>query len=182
MSAESSRSSIRDDRAFFSPDRVYRYSLTREIAPLTGDGLVTFIGLNPSTADEMQDDPTIRRCIGFARRWGFAQLKMLNLYAYRATDPNDLLRYEGDKIGPENDCTIAKVVGGSDLVVCAWGGTTGPIGDGSRARAILSLIAAPHCIGLTQAGAPRHPLYVRADTPPRPFAHCPPQAIWRAAA
>lgn len=163
--------------AYLSEDRVYRYSLTRDIASLSGDGTVTFIGLNPSTADEMQDDPTIRRCIGFARRWGFARLKMLNLYAYRSTDPKGL-RDPDDPVGPENLCTIAKVVGGSDLVICAWGAC---IAGQTWARdEVLPLIAAPHCLGLTRQGFPRHPLYVRADTEPQPFAHCPPQAIWRA--
>jgi hypothetical protein len=164
--------------AYFSPDRVYRYSLTRDVAPLDGEGTVTFIGLNPSTADETQDDPTIRRCISFARRWGFARLKMLNLYAYRSTDPKGL-RDPDDPVGPENLCTIAKVVGSSDLVICSWGAC---IAGQTWARdEVLPLIAAPHSLGLTQQGFPRHPLYVRADTPPQPFAHCPPEAIWRAA-
>lgn len=162
--------------AYLSEDRVYRYSLTRDVAPLTGEGTVTFIGLNPSTADETQDDPTIRRCIDFARRWGFARLKMLNLYAYRATDPNDLFAFAGDIVGPENDCTIAKVVGGSDLVVCAWGSHA----HDSRSGQVLRLVAAPHALGLNDNGSPRHPLYLRSDTLPEPFAHCPPQAIWRA--
>ena len=169
--------------AYLSDDRVYRYSLTRDIAPLDGEGTVTFIGLNPSTADETADDPTIRRCIGFARRWGFARLKMLNLYAYRATDPRDLYAVDdyppyATQIGPENDCVIAKVVGGSDLVVCAWGaGSRSPNREGQ----VLDLIAAPHCLGLTKEGQPRHPLYVRAETHPQPFAHCPPLGAWRAA-
>ncbi len=154
--------------AYLSECRTYRYALTRDVAPLTGEGTVTFIGLNPSTADEEQDDPTIRRCVGFARSWGFARLKMLNLYAFRATDPNDLFAAE-DMVGPDNDCTIAKVVGGSDLVVCAWGANGTP----PRTRQVLDLVAAPHCLGLTMHGAPRHPLYVKGDTQPLPFAHCP---------
>jgi hypothetical protein len=152
--------------AYFSPCRTWRYSLTRDVAPLTGEGTVTFIGLNPSTADETQDDPTIRRCVGFARRWGFARLKMLNLYAFRATDPRVMFQ-ASDPVGPDNDCTIAKVVGGSDLVVCAWGAAAG---IEARAAAVLALVAAPHCLGLTALARPRHPLYVRADTKPAPFA------------
>lgn len=158
--------------AHFSPCRTYRYSLTRDIAPLTGEGTCTFIGLNPSTADETADDPTIRRCIRFARDWGFARLKMLNLYAYRATDPRDLYAFSGDRVGPENDHTIAVVVGGSDLVVCAWGANN----TRGRDERVLGLIAAPHALGLTAGGKPQHPLYVRADTLPAPFAHCPPRA------
>lgn len=161
--------------AYLSSCRTWRYSLTREVAPLTGEGTVAFIGLNPSTADETADDPTIRRCIRFARDWGFARLKMLNLYAYRATDPRDMYA-AADPVGPDNDCTIAKVVGGSDLVVCAWG--AGAAGNANRLGRVIGLIAAPHCLGLTAGGFPRHPLYVRADTLPVPFAHCPPQAAF----
>lgn len=154
--------------AVFSADRTYRYALTRAVAPLTGDGTVTFVGLNPSTADETEDDPTIRRCIDFARRWGYAGLVMLNLYAYRATDPRVMFAAEEPVGNPENDIAIAEVAAASDLVVCAWGaGGAAEVGD--RARCVLDLIVAPHCLGLTKYGAPRHPLYVRADAPLQPF-------------
>lgn len=161
--------------AYLSPCRTWRYSLTRDAAPLTGEGTVTFIGLNPSTADETQDDPTIRRCIGFARSWGFARLKMLNLFAFRATDPRELVGCD-DPSGPDNLCTIAKVVGGSDLVVCAWGAF--PLAGREHVDLVLELVAAPHALGMTKNGSPRHPLYVRGDTLPVPFAHCPPIAAW----
>ena len=169
--------------AYISDDEKYRYSLTRIVAPLTGEGTCTFVMLNPSTADGEQDDPTIRRCIGFARAWGFERLKVVNLYAYRATDPRDLWAVDPyppyvTQIGPENDCTISKVIGGSDLVVCAWGaGSRSP----SREGQVLDLIGAPHCLGLTKYGAPRHPLYVKADALPQPFAHCHPVAAWSGA-
>ena len=167
--------------AFISDDGRYRYSLTRDVAPLTGEGTCTFVMLNPSTADAEQDDPTIRRCMGFTRSWGFARLKVVNLYAYRATDPRDLYAvdpYLEVQVGPENDCTIAKVVGGSDLVICAWGaGSRSP----NREGRVLDLIAAPHALGLTKDGSPRHPLYVRADAKPIPFAHCPSLAAWEVA-
>jgi hypothetical protein len=159
--------------AYLSDCGRYRYCLTRDVAPLTGEGTVVFIGLNPSTADATTDDPTIRRCVRFARDWGFARLKMVNLYAYRATKPADLW-LAADPVGPENDCTIAKVIGGSDLAVCAWGVN----GTGKRVRDVLALVCAPHALGLTMHGAPRHPLYVRADTVPVPFAHCPLQAAF----
>lgn len=166
--------------AYLSEDGLYRYSLRRHVAPLTGHGTVTFVMLNPSTADAEQDDPTIRRCIGFARSWGFEWLKVVNLYAYRATDPVELWALDpyppyAKQVGPDNDCIIAKVVGGSDLIVCAWGaGNLSP----NREGRVLDLIAAPHCLGLTANGSPRHPLYVRGDTDPIPFAHCPPEAAW----
>ena len=150
--------------AHFSPCRTWRYSLTRDVAPLTGHGTVTFIGLNPSTADEQTDDPTIRRCTDFARRWGFARLTMVNLNAFRATDPSVMLDAD-DPVGPDNDRAIAEAVGRSDLVVCAWG--INAIEE--RAREALSLVPAPHCLELTKHGAPRHPLYVKATTTPMPL-------------
>lgn len=170
--------------AYLSPCRTWRYSLTRDVAPLTGEGTCTFIGLNPSTADATHDDPTTRRCMRFARDWGYARLKLVNLYAYRATDPDalwDAARDGDDIVGPDNDCTIAKVVGGSDLVLCAWGAPS-TVGLNVRVERVLGLISAPHCLALTIGGGPRHPLYVRASTSPVPFAHCPPEAAYVGAA
>lgn len=180
--------------AQFSEDRLYRYSLTREIetrqdlAPRssaeggfaswkpipTANPVVTFVGLNPSTADETADDPTIRRCIGFARSWGYARLKMLNLFAYRSTDPLVMWakHREGvDIVGPENMQTIEAVVGSSDLVVLAWGAL--PSWTHAQAVRVAELVELPHCLGLTKGGAPRHPLYMKADTQPVLFAPCP---------
>jgi hypothetical protein len=125
---------------------------------------VAFIGLNPSTADESRDDPTIRRCIGFARRWGFARLEVLNLFAFRATKPTALLSAD-DPVGPENDLAIAGVLRSADLVVCAWGAFP----SSARAADVLRLIAAPQCLGTTKNGSPRHPLYVRSGTDPVPY-------------
>lgn len=159
--------------AFFSPCRTWRYSLTRKAAP-DGVGTVAFIGLNPSTADERLDDPTIRRCIRFARDWNFARLKMLNLYAYRDRHPQGLAGIP-DPVGPENDRIISKVIAQSSLVVCAWGAWGGISQE--RVEQVVNMIVAPHCLGVTQSGAPRHPLYMRADTLPQPYAHCP---YWRA--
>lgn len=153
--------------AYLSPCRRWRYSLSRDVDLLLGEGTVAFVGLNPSTADETVNDATIRICIGYARRWGFARLTMLNLYAYRSTDPRALVAVD-DPIGPENDCTIAKTVGGADLVVCAWG-VDGDTFAPDRVRDVLELIAAPHCLGLTKAGHPRHPLRMRSDLSPQPF-------------
>lgn len=164
--------------AYLSADRVYRYSLMRDVAPLTGVGSVAFVGLNPSTADETQDDPTIRRCIRFARDWGYAQLLMLNLYAFRATDPVHLWRARRDGVdvvGPENLETVARVAGGCDLVVCAWGACQAPAAEEHIER-VLALLPDPHCIGLTKGGAPRHPLYVLAATRPQAFRAREPEA------
>jgi hypothetical protein len=145
---------------------MWRYSLTREVA-LTGDGMVTFVGLNPSTADENADDPTIRRCVRFARDWGFATLKMVNLYAYRSTDPRNLrLCAPSDAIGPENDHVLSIVFGGSDLIVAAWGVRAGP----ERVAEVMGWPIRPSvCLGLTKDGHPRHPLYVPAAARPVAF-------------
>lgn len=104
--------------AILSADRKYRYVLTRiwdETKPT-----VVFIGLNPSTADEEVDDKTIRKCIGYAKRWGYGKLIMVNLFAFRSTDPSMLKRVE-DPVGPDNDSYIQKCVSESNLVIACWG-------------------------------------------------------------
>ena len=147
--------------ALLSPCGRYRWWLSRtwgDAPPLV------FIGLNPSTADASQDDPTIRRCIGFARREGCGGLLMLNLFAFRATDPAQL-HCVADPVGPENDVTLVNMARGR--VVTAWGAHPAAF---SRAAAIRSLVSAPLlCLGTTKDGSPRHPLYVRADEPLRPW-------------
>jgi hypothetical protein len=163
--------------AYLSADGVYRYSLTREIAdPQFGcldeddrGGTVTFVGLNPSTADATQDDPTIRRCVRFAREWGFDRLKMVNLFAYRATNPDDLCRavLDGSHIvGPENDHVISLAFGGSDKIVAAWGAVTPMLA--LRVYEFAETFGGWQmwALGLTKHGSPRHPLYMRADSVP----------------
>jgi hypothetical protein len=149
--------------ALFSECRTWRYALTREFE---GAGTVAFVGLNPSTADEANDDPTIRRCIGFARDWGFARLAVVNVYAFRASDPRDLWRAD-DPVGPENDRVLAQVLHGAEVVIAAWGmharadrlAELAPVLDGRRL----------HALGVTKNGAPRHPLYLSADLRPSPY-------------
>jgi hypothetical protein len=104
--------------AVLSVSRDYRYTLTREWDQ--GGGTLNVIGLNPSTADETQDDPTIRRCVGFAKRWRFGRLVMTNLFAFRSTAPARL--YEAaDPIGPENDTHLLEEARKASEVLCAWG-------------------------------------------------------------
>lgn len=95
-----------------------------------------FVGLNPSTADELLDDPTIRRCVAFARSWGYGALCMTNLFAFRATDP-DVMKSADDPVGPENDQHLQDLANGASVVIAAWGvhGTFG--GRHSVARAYL---------------------------------------------
>lgn len=152
--------------AHFSPCRTWRYTLTRDVAPLTGYGTCVFIGLNPSTADETQDDPTIRRCIGFAQRWGYARLKMMNLYAYRSTDPKGLWTAD-DPVGPVNNHALYAAFGSANMIVAAWGVNARPDRLAQFTEAFHGWDM--HCLGVTKNGSPRHPLYVKGDTPLVPF-------------
>lgn len=165
--------------ALFDATGRYRYRLWR-----TWDSAlprVAFVMLNPSTADHREDDPTIRRCIGFARQWGYGSLGVVNLFAYRTPSPVALARAV-DPVGPDNDRHLRAVCGRARDVVVAWG-VHGRLHG--RDRAVVALLArrgrrdrgdrgqrAPLlCLGTTRGGHPRHPLYLARDTRLRPFAH-----------
>lgn len=150
--------------ADISEDRLYRYWLSRRWS--MGNRTVMFVGLNPSTADASQDDPTIRRCVGFARQWGFDRLYMCNVCAYRSTDPK-ALRHVPDPVGPANRETLELLVGEAELIVAAWGkeNLTGP--GRWLARWILSL-PQTRCLGKNKDGTPKHPLYLAANTELQP--------------
>lgn len=127
--------------------------------------------LNPSTADEVKNDPTVRRCIGFAEREGCTSLEVLNLYALRSTDPAGLWTTD-DPVGPENDRWIESTVKKADLVVIAWGAipyTRVPGGSERAARTVSLLRQASsvpvQCLGVTKDGYPRHPLYLPGNSP-----------------
>ncbi len=147
--------------AAFSEARVYRFSLYRDADPL-GRGTVTWILLNPSTADELQDDPTIRRCISFARRWGFRDTEIVNLFAFRATDPEDM-KAADDPVGEGNDAAILLHASEADRVVCGWGDHGSYRG---RARHVRDLLGDYDLTALkiNASGEPKHPLYVAGDT------------------
>jgi hypothetical protein len=152
--------------AVLSPCGLYRYRLGREVQ--ADGGTVNFVMLNPSTADASIDDPTIRRCVGFARSWGFGGLVVTNLYGLRSTDPAGLLS-SPDPVGPDNDRHVREVAGAAGLVVCAWGAFGAPSGRARVAR-VLGLIReagrVPHYLKLTAAGHPGHPLFLRSDLTP----------------
>ena len=154
------------DGAIISECGLYRYWLGRSRDE--GEGLVTFIMLNPSTADDRQDDPTIRRCLGFAASWGKQQVVILNIFGLRSTDPGELLKVR-DPIGPENDAALAKAEG---LIVCAWGNWGWLNHRGARVRSILVATHTQrvYCLGRTKRGQPKHPLYLRADLQPMALA------------
>jgi hypothetical protein len=151
-------------RAAFSRCGRYRYALWREWNPSGPTVLV--VALNPSTADHRRDDPTIRRCIQFAKDWGFGRLTVANLFAYRTPEPRLLCRVD-DPVGPANDDWLSRLAREAEFVVAAWGARGDHRG---RAAAVAPCLGRLHCLGLTQGGAPRHPLYVRGDVRPVPLA------------
>lgn len=149
--------------ASFSSCGRYRWSLTRRwdadpLKPRLG-----FIMLNPSTADAYSDDPTIRRCIGFARLWGFAGLEVRNLFAFRATKWEEL-KSAANPVGRRNDVAIRDSIERCQVIVIAWG-AHGALHN--RDRKVIDMIRGRQlfCLGMTEAGQPRHPLYVSAETP-----------------
>lgn len=156
---------------------LYRYKLSRRwIAPsVTASELrLAVVGLNPSTADGLDDDNTIRKLMGFATRWGFALFDIVNVFAYRTKSPKVLLeaqRVGVDVVGPDNDRHVADVIASASLVLAAWGAE--PIVK-SRWPALEKLLAAAPCnvvaLKTTKDGAPFHPLYVRYDQKPAPYA------------
>ena len=153
--------------AAFSADRMHRYVLTRTWD--TGCPAMTWIMLNPSTADAMKDDPTIRRCVRFAQREDYGGISVVNLFALRTTDPRVLAR-DGDPLGLSNDLFIDMHARPGSLVVAAWGahGTL----CGRAADVSYRLTAAGvtlKCLGVTKDGHPRHPLYARSDAPLVPW-------------
>ena len=173
------RSSVSPDRligttgsARISACEKYRYSLDRGWA--TNGGIVVWIMLNPSKADAITTDNTVQRIIDYSQRWGFASLRVVNLYAYRSTDPDALLSLQ-DPIGPDNDAEIEYACEIAARIVCAWGAhssTQRLFGSGcrisreSQVRAIISRSGKPcGVLSLTKSGSPRHPLRIPAATP-----------------
>jgi hypothetical protein len=147
-----------------SDDRVYRYVLWREW-DMTNDNYLMVIGLNPSTADETLDDPTIRKCVGFAKRWGFGALCMTNLFAFRATNPRVMMG-NPKPIGEENDRWIAVCAREAGRIIAAWGVNGEFL---SRDEEVLKLIDGVECLRRTKHGFPEHPLYVPYDTKPQEY-------------
>lgn len=149
--------------AVYSDCEGYRYALTREWA--AGRRLLVVM-LNPSTATETANDPTVERCERRARALGFGGFRVVNLFAWRATDPRDL-RAVPDPVGPDNDVVLRDSVLWADSILCGWGGHGG-LQD--RAAAVLGMLRAQprplwH-LGLTRQGQPKHPLYIGYSVQP----------------
>ena len=149
--------------ASFSADGLYRYSLYR--AWDMNGKIMLVIGLNPSTATAVEDDPTIRRCIGFAKREGCGEFYMGNVFGLRSTDPKKLLEVD-DPIGQYNNFWLKTMAREAEVVIAAWGGNPLAVQRGREIRELLQWIPRKiHCLGKTKSGAPKHPLYLRKDTP-----------------
>jgi hypothetical protein len=150
--------------ALYSPCEGYRYRLDR-----TWDATrprATIVMLNPSTATEAADDPTLARCRIRMQALGFGAMTVVNLFAWRATDPQGLRRVP-DPVGPGNDAVIADAALGAAMVLCGWGLHGARLGRGAAVRA--RLVADGHALqvlGLTRDGHPRHPLYVAGTAQP----------------
>jgi hypothetical protein len=149
--------------AEFSADRRHRYALWR-IWDLRRRPIV-FVGLNPSTADERVLDPTVTRCVRYADAWGAGGLIMLNIFAYRSTDPS-ALRTVDDPIGPDNDASLVRYASLGSRVVAAWGAHGAFLDRGRTVAAMLPTLCA---LSVTKAGHPGHPLYLKSSLRPAPF-------------
>jgi hypothetical protein len=152
--------------AVYSDCELYRYLLTRT----WGEGpKALFVMLNPSTATEVQNDPTVERCERRARALGFGAFRVTNIFAFRATDPR-VMRAVADPVGPGNDAAIQDSALWADTIVCAWGNHGLHLNRGAAVIELLRSTGAPLShLGLTGQGQPRHPLYVSYDQQPQPW-------------
>jgi hypothetical protein len=151
--------------AVYSPCEAYRYLLTRVWNPEGEKAL--FVMLNPSTATEVQNDPTVERCERRARALGFGAFRVTNIFAFRATDPR-VMRAVADPIGPGNDAAIAdSAQSWADRIICAWGTHGAHLGRGAQVERLLRATGRPlFTLGLSQGGHPKHPLYIGYDRQP----------------
>lgn len=157
-----------DSGAVFDKTRLYRYRLWRHWNPV--DGFVLWVALNPSTADAVDDDPTVTRMMGFAHAWGYGGLELINLFALRSTSPLVLYSHP-NPIGPDNDIHILDQVGKASRIIAAWG-NHGALRQ--RSAHVVRLVAATgrtlECLGVNErTKQPRHPLYLRGDLQPVPY-------------
>lgn len=149
----------------------YRYLLWRTIEAGDPARRLLFVMLNPSTADGSCDDPTLRRCLGFAASWNYGALEVCNLFAYRSTDPGVLTRV-GDPVGRSNNAYILGAARRATTVVAAWGARGALLERASVVTGLLTRTSDVLCLGTTKDGAPLHPLYVPGAAVPQRYAAC----------
>jgi len=153
--------------AVYSDCQAYRYLLTRTWDPAGRKAL--FVMLNPSTATEVQNDPTVERCERRARALGFGAFRVTNIFAFRATDPR-VMRAAADPVGPANDAAIGDSLPWADTILCAWGAHGAHLDRGPAVERLLRACGRPlHHLGLTREGHPRHPLYIGYAHQPEPW-------------
>jgi hypothetical protein len=154
--------------ALFSPCRNYRYALFRMW--YINDPLVMFIGLNPSTANEHDNDPTIRRVIRFAQDWGYGGVYMMNLFPLVSSNPDALLNYESNPLHVaaqvENNKWLEKAYDKCEKVIFAWGNF---YQAQQRAKEVMQMFKNAEALAINKSGSPRHPLYVPGNVTPQPF-------------
>ena len=150
--------------AVFSPDRTYRYTLWR----VWGEGpFMHFILLNPSTANENNNDPTVERCERRARRWGFGGMNLTNIFAYRSTSPWTLYKIK-DPVGPENDKYILQAVKVSNRTICGWGGHGKHLDRHNKVKELVKA-SVVYALRINKSGIPSHPLYLNYNLEPFPI-------------
>lgn len=163
-----------ESAALYSPCGRYRYALTRIWAP--SRPRLLYVMLNPSTATEEQNDPTIERCERRARTLGYGGFRACNIFAWRETSPA-LLKRAAEPVGPDNDAALAEAaiwIGETGLILCGWGAHGTYLGRGAEVEQILRATGRPLAhLGLTKHGAPRHPLYIAYATEPRAWTPAP---------
>lgn len=157
----------------FSPCRLYRYTLWREW-DMANTSYLMVIGLNPSTADESKDDPTIRKCIGFAKRWGFGALCMTNLFAWRDTDPAKMKKVP-NPVGIDNHHHVLQCAADAGMVLAAWGVHGKHQNQDLNVRQwVASAGKMLHCLRPTKDGSPGHLLYIPYEEKPQIYSPTPP--------
>lgn len=159
--------------AEISDDGIYRYTLTRQ----WDDGpCICWLMFNPSVADASISDPTIRRCMGFSKRWGYGRMVVVNLYALRSVDPRSVARAGPSAVGPLNNYWISESIKESRELICAWGCAQHAPGIATRIKGVLWIIRNTenceipiNCLGYRKDWHPRHPLMLSYETPREPF-------------
>lgn len=155
--------------AVYSDCERYRYSLSRVWD--AGGRHVVFVMLNPSTATEVQNDPTVERCERRARTLGFGSFTVTNIFAWRDTDPR-AMKAASDPIGPANDAAITDASKAADMIIAAWGTHGAHLGRGAQVAALLRGLGGPlYHLGLSKAGHPKHPLYIAYTEQPQLWEH-----------
>ena len=155
------------DAIFSSGAKLYRYSLWR-CWKQTPKSTCLFIGLNPSTADKTTNDPTIRRCINFAKAWGYDSVEVVNLFAYRATKPTDLFKAT-KPIGSANNQHLLNACHRASIIIAMWGNHGAFQKRDKDVLRTLSNKFKLHCLGTNKQGSPKHPLYLPNETVPQTY-------------